>query len=52
MLLTSFIAPSATLTMDMPSFALRMAWCSERTSARRFSEIPSPAASSAALLMR
>ena len=52
MLLTSFSAPSAVCTMEMPSLALRLAWSSDRTWLRRRSLIARPAASSAAVEMR
>src|SRR5262245_43619527 len=52
MLLTSFSAPSPVCTSEMPSLALREAWPSERTCARRRSLIARPAASSAAVEMR
>ena len=52
MLPTSSRDPSAVCTSEMPSFALRLAWSSERTCARRRSEIARPAASSDALAIR
>ena len=52
MLVVSMRPPSAVCTSDTPSSVLRLAMFRERTSARRFSEIAKPAASSAALLIR
>ena len=49
---TSFSAPSAVWTSETPSWALRTAWLVPRISARRPSDFTSPAASSAARLMR
>src|SRR3954469_5379431 len=48
----SFMLPSATCDIEMPSFALRCACARLRMFALRFSEMPRPAASSDALLMR
>jgi hypothetical protein len=52
MLWTSFIAPSAVCSKEMPSRALDEARLRPRIWPRNFSEIASPAASSAARLMR
>ena len=49
---TSFSAPSAVCTIEMPSCALRVACRRPRTCERRPSLMESPAASSAARLMR
>jgi hypothetical protein len=49
---TSLRAPSAVWIMEMPSWALRMACARPRTWARSFSLMASPAASSAARLIR
>ncbi|OPZ31953.1 MAG: hypothetical protein BWY99_02859 [Synergistetes bacterium ADurb.BinA166] len=48
----SLRAPSAVWIIDMPSWLFRTAWSSPRTWARIFSDMASPAASSAAELMR
>src|SRR5919201_975656 len=52
MLWTSSRLPSAVCTIETPSWMLRWACARPRIWARIFSEMPSPAASSAALLMR
>src|SRR3954463_16093062 len=52
MLWTSSRLPSAVCTMDTPSWMLRCAWARPQIWLRIFSEMPRPAASSAALLMR
>jgi len=49
---TSLIAPSAVATSEIASWPLRWAWARPPICARSFSEIASPAESSAALLMR
>src|SRR5262245_9407336 len=52
MLWTSSRLPSAVCTIDTPSWMLRCAWARPLIWPRIFSEMPRPAASSAALLMR
>src|ERR671930_126718 len=52
MLWTSSRLPSAVCTIETPSWMLRWACARPRICARIFSEMPRPAASSAALLMR
>ena len=52
MLWTSSRLPSAVCTIETPSWMLRCAWARPRIWLRIFSEMPRPAASSAALLMR
>jgi hypothetical protein len=49
---TSLSAPSAVWTIEMASWAFRVAWFRPRTCARSFSLMARPAASSAARLMR